>query len=160
MDRLVPDNNKEVLLHLQEISKELEEELDNTLEEDANFNAAPGEWSVKEIVCHLRDAEHIYYRRLQQMLEDDEPFLRAFNPDELASERDYQAADWGEAVAAFKENRATNLNLLTELRPVQWLKGAIHQERGHITVHDIAEALVQHSTDHLEQIRHVRWLAK
>lgn len=160
MESFVPDNNKEVLLRLQETSQTIENEITELPEEDANANAVEGEWSVKEVFSHLRDAEQICQQRLRQILEEDEPFLRAFNPDELASEHDYKSLPWSEVRQAFFKLRAENVQLLAELKPVQWLKGAIHQERGHVTIHDLAEGLCTHSEAHLEQIRHVVWLGK
>lgn len=160
MDRLVPDNNKELLLRLQEVSQELMSEVAEIINDDADYTPVEGEWSVKEVMCHLRDAEHIFHQRIVQMLEEDEPFLRAFNPEELAQERDYKSENWQAVINDFKDIRSANITTLSNLQPVQWLKGAIHQERGHVTIHDLTDGVVNHNANHLEQIRHVRWLAK
>jgi hypothetical protein len=40
------------------------------------------------------------------------------------------------------------------------LKGAIHQERGHVTIRELAESLHTYTQTYLEQIRHDLWLAK
>ncbi len=160
MDTLVPGNNQELVTRLLGLNQEIGTEINDLFEEDANFQGAENEWGIKQIICHLRDAEQIYSERLRKMLGEDEPYLRAFNPDELAIENAYKEAKWEEVRKEYNAARQANLDILTALKPVQWLKGAIHQERGHITVHDIAEALVSHNENHLEQIRHVRWLAK
>src|SRR5437868_6025023 len=109
MEKLVPENSKELLLRLREISQELNAELMDLTDEDANFSPGEGEWSIKEVVCHLRDAEQIWYKRISRILQEDEPFLRAFNPDELATEHDYKSQNWVEVRTAFEQARTANL---------------------------------------------------
>ncbi len=160
MEKLVPENSKELLSSLQEITKELNDEIEGVLEEDANFCPSQTEWSVKEILCYLNDADRITTKRINTILNDDEPFLQAFNPDELATEHDYKGQTWEEAQRNFFEARQANIQLLSSLEPIQWLKGAIHQERGHVTIQDLAETLNTYTRSYLEQIRHALWLAK
>lgn len=160
MDKLVTDNSKALLSDLQEITAELNQEIEEVFEEDANFSPSETEWSVKEILCYLGDADRITTKRIMLIMNEDEPFLQAFNPDELAKEHDYKGTNWQEARAGFLEARQKNLLLLTNLEPLQWLKGAIHQERGHVTIQDLAESLKMYSQTYLEQIRHALWLAK
>jgi hypothetical protein len=125
-----------------------------------DFKPAPTEWSVKEVVCHLRDVDSIFYDRCQRMLDDDdEPFLRAFNPDELAEESGYRRQIWEEVVREWQSNRQRNLDFYHKLPPIKWLRGAFHQERGHINLMDVANSLVDQSEMHLEQIRNNKRLA-
>lgn len=151
---------QDILAKLEEVSEQLSEEVRDLDNEDVSFNSDVDDWSVKQVVAHLRDAERIYAQRIKRILAEEEPFLQAFNPDELAEERKYQDEDWAEVRSAFEEARKANIEALHTLTPAQWLKGGIHQERGRINLRDIAQALVSHSEEHLEQIRHVSWLAK
>jgi hypothetical protein len=160
MDKLVPENSKELLSSLQQVTDELTQEIEEVYEEDANFCPSETEWCVKEILCYLADADRITTKRIKIILNDDEPFLQAFNPEELAIEHDYKGTTWQEARNNFLEARQTNLQLLASLQPIQWLKGAIHQERGHVTIQNLTESLQTYSQTYLEQIRHALWLAK
>ncbi len=160
MNSLVPNDSQEILDRLQQVSEEMDVELADLITEDANFEPVVGEWSIKDIVCHLRDAEQIWKQRVTRILEEDEPFLRAFNPDELATEHDYPSQDWNKAKEDYQYARQVNLDLFKSLEPAQWLKGGIHQERGHVTIRELIESLFTHTQEHLEQIRHARWLAK
>lgn len=160
MDKLVPENSQALLSDLQEITAELNQEIEEVFEEDANFCPSETEWCVKEILCYLGDADHIMTKRINVILNEDEPFLQAFNPDELAVEHDYKGTTWQEARSRFLEARQKNITLLTNLEPLQWMKGAIHQERGHVTIQDLVESLKTYSQTYLEQIRHALWLAK
>lgn len=151
---------QDILARLEEVSEELNTEVQELDDEDVNFNSDVDDWSVKQIMAHLRDAERIYGQRIKRILSEEEPFLQAFNPDELAEERKYQEEVWAEVRDTFQEARTANIELFRTLNPAQWLKGGIHQERGRITIRDIAQSLISHSEEHLEQIRHVSWLAK
>lgn len=151
---------QDILARLEEVTGHITEEIQGLDNAEVNFNSDVDEWSVKQIMAHLRDAEEIFNQRLHKILEEDEPFLRAFNPDELAAERSYQDDDWSQVVNAFQEARQNNLNLFRQLNPIHWNKAGIHQERGRFSIQEIGEYLVNHSEQHLEQIRHVSWLAK
>jgi uncharacterized damage-inducible protein DinB len=151
---------KELLAKLAEVTEQILAEVRNLDNEDINFNQDVNDWTIKQIMAHLRDAERIWTERVSRILAEDEPFLRAFNPDELAEERDYQQQDWNEVLGGFEQARQNNLTVFQSLNSAQWLKGGIHQERGRISIQDIAAELVAHSEEHLEQIRHVCWLAK
>jgi hypothetical protein len=156
MNTLIPENNREVLSSLRAVSQEMLNEIKDLTEHEVSFSPAKGQWSIKEIICHLHDADEIFHHRLVQMLEEDEPFLRAFNPDELATEHDYPSFNWTEAQKTFQQARQANLDLLAGLNPVQWFRGGIHQERGHIVVQDVAESLSEHTREHIAQIRQIK----
>ena len=160
MEKLIPENSQALLSSLQEITQELNQEIAEVFEEDANFAPSATEWCVKEILCYLGDADRITTKRIVTIMNEDEPFLQAFNPDELAIEHDYKGTTWQEARSQFLEAREKNLVLLNSLEPIQWMKGAIHQERGHVTIQDLAESLKGYSQTYLEKIQHALWLAK
>jgi hypothetical protein len=138
---------------LSELTQLLNREIEGLSPKLYEFKPAPQEWSVKEIICHMRDVDEIFHDRCVRMVEDDEPFLRSFNPDELAEEKGYSRQLWEEIRQEWDTNRERNLELFKGLGPLQWLKGAFHQERGHFNVLDVASALVRQTEEHLEQIR-------
>ncbi len=160
MESLIPNNNQELLTNLQTVSKELIDEVTEIPAEEAALMPVAGEWSVLEIMCNLRDTEQIWNERLNQMIEDDEPFFEGLKPDELADHNDYKHANWEQARLSFETARNTNIEILQKLSPIDWLNGAIHQDRGHLTISQVAELLLTTTQSGLEQIRHVRWLAK
>ncbi len=151
---------QEILTHLSEVTEALVKELNELTTEEVDFDPGPGEWSVKQILAHLQDSEKVFNERLHLMLTENEPYLEAFNPDELAEQHDYASLVWAELIKDFEETRRANITLLTNLQPNQWYKAGVHQERGHISVRDATENLITHTEGHLEQITHVGWLAK
>lgn len=144
---------------LEELTKLLFVEVEGLNKTQIEFKPNPTEWSIKEVVCHLRDVDRIFRERADKMLDEDEPFLRGFNPDELAEESGYKRQIWEEALAEFQTRRAQNLTFSKQLQPMQWLKRAIHQERGSIGMLEIVKSLNSQTEMHLEQIRTNKRLA-
>src|SRR4051794_1765769 len=80
---------------------------------DATMKAAPGEWSIVENVCHLRDIEaEGYAKRIEQLMREVDPLLRDLDGEQLAIERRYLEQDPRDAVRAFADARARSVILL------------------------------------------------
>jgi uncharacterized damage-inducible protein DinB len=150
---------KSSLKRLEELTAQLFGELEELSLKQIEFKPAPQEWSIKQVICHLRDVDRIFRERADKMLEEDEPFLRGFNPEELAEESGYSRSIWEEALTEFQKRRTENITFFRELRITQWLKRAIHQERGSIGMIDVIGSLITQSEMHLEQIRNNKKLA-
>ena len=109
-------------------------------------------WSVVEVICHLRDAEERGLERMRAMRDADAPFLPAYDQDVWARERNYAAADLREALAAFLQLRAQHVADLAALPPVAWERPGEHEEQGRITISTQTLHLVAHDTIHAAQI--------
>lgn len=134
---------------------------------------APGGWSAKEIVCHLRDVEELSMLRYHSMLvmddpkvfvagapppdaeawgiSDDVPFPLA--PERWAEERQYQRNDTQLALEAFGRRRGEALALFAALTPEQLERGSIHPERGRVTFAEWTAGIAWHDDNHLEQLQ-------
>ena len=109
-------------------------------------------WSVVEVVCHLRDAEERALERTRAMRDQDEPLLEGYDQDTWARERNYAAADLREALAAFLRFRAQHIVELEALEPVGWARAGRHAEFGRITIGEHSAHLVSHDCIHAAQI--------
>src|SRR6476661_5038115 len=92
------------------------------------------DWSVVEVVCHLRDAGQRALERMQAMRNEDEPFLPAYDQDAWARERNYAADDLRAALAAFLQIRAQQIAELEALPAAAWERPGLHEEQGRITI--------------------------
>ena len=114
----------------------------------------PDEWSLTEIVCHLRDTEmEVNLPRIRRILEQEDPFLPAVDNDAWATERKYNQQDVVEALAGFISARLESLVLLEALTNEQWLRKARHAIFGPSTLYDIVQFIVQHDILHARQTR-------
>ena len=130
------------------------EELVQGLSEDAlGWRPSPGEWSIKEVCCHLRDSFEIDGERLRHILSENEPFLAAYDQEALAHERDYQNESMPLILTALRAFSGGIAYALEGLSEEQWQRGGRHEERGPISVGGYTEQQAEHVRAHLEQIR-------
>jgi len=109
-------------------------------------------WSVVEVVCHLRDAEERGIERTRAMRDEDEPFLPGYDQEQWACERNYAAANLREALATFLRLRTQHVAELAALAPEDWDRGGRHEEQGRITISAHTLHLVSHDCIHAAQI--------
>ena len=127
------------------------------LSEDAlRWRPSPGEWSIKEVCCHLRDSSEIDGERIRRMLSEDDPLLPSYDQEALASERDYQNESMPIVLTAVRAFSGGLAYLLENLSEEEWQRAGRHEERGPISIAQYAQLLGDHARQHLEQIRALR----
>ena len=109
-------------------------------------------WSVVEVVCHLRDAEECALERMRAMRDEQNPFLPAYDQDTWARERRYSEANLQEAFEAFRQFRAQFVADLEALNASDWERPGQHAEAGRITILNHALHLAAHDAIHAAQI--------
>ncbi len=109
-------------------------------------------WSVIEVLCHLRDAEERGLERMRAMRDMDNPRLAGYDQAQWASERNYSAARLADALSEFLRLRALHLAELAALPAVDWQRAGQHAEMGTITIAGHTLHLVSHDAIHLAQI--------
>lgn len=124
---------------------------------DLRRRAAPDEWSLAEILAHLRVSADVRGdQRIERMLVDVEPTIRTISPRAGPALSAYAESPFWDSFAAFSEQRTRLLARLRALGPEEWSRGAfltgIRPAR-YGTVHSEADALVRHEVRHLSQIK-------
>ena len=62
-------------------------------EEARSARGGDENWSVVEVLCHLRDAEEFFIKRFQAMRDQDNPVITGYDQEALARDRNYKDAD-------------------------------------------------------------------
>lgn len=90
--------------------------------DDAALRRRPGEsqWAIVEVVGHLGDTEERAIGRLQQMLDQEEPFIPAYDPERLASPRHRPIARRASATRAWPSSRSTSPDRLAGAARAAW----------------------------------------
>jgi hypothetical protein len=115
---------------------------------------APGQWSLTELACHLRDVEReIHQARFHALLAADNAFLPGVAADEWAESRGYQEQDGPAALAEFTAARAETIHLLSGLPDDYWQRRGRHSFFGPTSAHELLSLVVEHDHAHLEQIK-------
>jgi hypothetical protein len=141
-----------LLNELDEFAVELKEMLDMP---DIDWQCCPdaGEWSLTEVICHLRDVEReVHQPRFRQVLAQDGAFLVGAVADDWVEQRAYRQQDGPKALSDFIAARTETLELLRPLAPSDWEREGQHSFLGPMTMHELLNLVAQHDQAHREQV--------
>lgn len=113
----------------------------------------PGEWSLTEILCHLRDVDReVNIPRLEKVLQEKNPFLPGVNSDTWAQERGYQNENGRQALSELIEVRMQLIERLRRLSPAEWQAPARHAIFGPTDLRELTSFTATHDRSHMQQI--------
>jgi hypothetical protein len=118
--------------------------------EERERKPAPGQWSPREILCHLADCEVVFAFRLRQALAEDHHVIQPFDQDRWA--RTYAAFDVRAALDVFASVRHWNLALIKAVHAEAQSKRLTHPERGVMTFQVLVETMAGHDLNHLQRL--------
>jgi hypothetical protein len=114
------------------------------------------DWSVIEIVCHLRDYAELLLSFLMRAQEEERPRIFSYSNEEMAAAREYRSQDLQQVIAAAEHIRARTVNLVRRLTPAQLAIECDHPRRGPVMVAAYIELLASHEEEHLVAIVSLR----
>lgn len=122
-----------------------------------SWEGSPAEpFTAIEHVCHVRDIEiDGYYARFQRTLNELNPTLGSIDGEALAEERSYATSSASEAFAAFRAARAKTVRLISGLSPEQFMRAAVFEGYGPLTLRSLTHYLCSHDQQHLAGLQ---WL--
>ena len=116
----------------------------------------PDQWSLTEVMCHLRDVEReVHQPRFEALLVRDNAFVPGATPDDWAEERNYQAQNGRDALAEFIRARQETAERLAHIDASLWQRRGNHAFFGQTTMHELLYLAVQHDRTHWQQIQHL-----
>lgn len=116
-----------------------------------------GEWSLTELICHLRDVEReVNLPRLRSVVETDNPFVAGADTDPWATERNYQAQSGPDALRDFIAARREAARYLRTQPPTIWTRTARHAIFGPTQLREIVGWVLDHDHIHMDQMRGTR----
>lgn len=112
----------------------------------------PGEWSVTEIICHLRDVDaEVNLPRLKKVLAEINPFLPGIDTDQWAEARLYYCQDGKSALTDFTRFRMELVSLLEGLSQSDWDRPARHAILGPTRLSELVQIIGAHDRVHVRQ---------
>jgi len=113
----------------------------------------PQEWSLTEIIVHLRDVEiEVNLPRFQKILTQDNPFISGVDTDSWAAERAYIDQDGPAAFEEFLTARKETLALLDQLKLKDWQRPFRHAIFGPTELKELLRITADHERLHGRQI--------
>jgi hypothetical protein len=146
-----------IIWNLKSLPNELEDLLKGLDEETLRWRPIPNKWSVKEIMCHLRDMEReAYLARYRRMLAEENPLLPSVDQNRIAHESDYINQDAKAALEDFRRLREATIQTL-EGAPVEaWSRGGVHETDGPMTIEQLIHRQIKgNDLNHLVQMKDI-----
>jgi hypothetical protein len=120
---------------------------------------SPGEWSVIEVLAHLRSCADVWGDCIAAILTEDRPTVRAINPRTWVKSTNYPELEFHPSFQVFTKQREELLAVLESLAPEDWLRGATVTGAGkplERTVQFYAQWLAKHERSHLKQFKRIQ----
>ncbi len=118
------------------------------------FKPAPGEWSIHEIVVHMKDSEMIGVIRLHKLIAEPGSTLMPYDEAFWAEALDYRNQDLDDALQIFQLLRRTTHRLLKGLTDEEFSHSAIHPLWSEpYTIDGWLPIYVEHVPEHIEQVK-------
>ena len=117
-----------------------------------------GEWSVNEVLAHLRSCGDMWGRYIATIIAKDRPTIRAISPRTWIRSTNYPELEFAPSFRAFTKQRAELLALLRSLPKAAWSRSATVTGAGKPrdrTVLEYAEWLANHERTHVKQIARI-----
>jgi hypothetical protein len=115
-----------------------------------------GKWSVRQIVCHLADAEAVGVMRFRQLLAEENPTMSAWDQQAWGANLDYERRKISQALEIFRILRAANFDLLKDQPAAAFDRQGTHSKRGPLNLKDMLRIYAEHVEKHVKQIQSVR----
>lgn len=114
-----------------------------------NEHPVPGTWSIREVICHLADAEIVYADRMKRVLVESNPTLFEWSPDDSIRDDLCLGRDLQNEMDIIRGVRLQMHSILTGQNIEVWQRTAVHTAEGPMTLETLLERIIQHIPHHL-----------
>jgi len=113
---------------------------------------SPDDWSLTELICHLRDTEReIHHMQIKLFQAQKQPFIPRPDTSIWASQRDYLHENGVTALMEFNDARRETLALINNISPDEWEQRARHAIFGPTNFLEVAGFIADHDRMHIQQ---------
>lgn len=119
---------------------------------ELDFVPAPGQWSARQIACHLADSEIVGHMRFRQVVAEDNPTMIAWDEAAWSERLDYRTRKISVALETFRRIRGENYDLLKTLPAEAFERRGTHSGRGPVSLLELLRSYAEHAENHVRQI--------
>lgn len=134
--------------------------IDGTTEEDLSREVVEGEWGIRDILSHLRDAQGVLDFRVNLLLDEDNPAVESKAVFEWAKDGSEGLERTTEIFETYRNSRQKTLDTLRGIPLEDWWREGRHEEFGTINIKQQASYFATHELTHLPQIEFLRELLR
>jgi uncharacterized damage-inducible protein DinB len=148
----------DVLEALKDSAEQTQRLLSSVPEEKGEYRYQPGKWSIKEMLCHVIDAERIFAYRALRFSRNDKTPLSGFEENDYAPEANAHSRTIKQIAEEMARLRATSIDLYKSFTPEMLTrKGAANKNE--VSVINIGYIIAGHEAHH-RRILLERYLTK
>ena len=107
-----------------------------------------GKWSAYENAVHLSQSDVAFRERLDLILSEPEPFIKTIENSAEDEAGAMLEIDLDESLARYVRERASLVERLETLSPIEWQKAAVHEAFDHYSVFIMFRHLYVHEMHH------------
>ena len=130
----------------------LQQAVESLSESTWDLRPGPGKWSIREVVCHLADAEVVYADRMKRVLMEDHPTLFEFDPNLGISALHCKQRSLPDEVALVNAVRTQMLPILRSCSESDFERTGEHSQEGTMTLRILLERITNHVPHHVRFI--------
>jgi uncharacterized damage-inducible protein DinB len=126
--------------------------------DELHASPGPGEWSVNDVLAHLRACADVWGDGIAKILAEDAPTIHAVNPRTWMKSTNYPGLKFRSSFKAYARQRTDLLAILEALPRRSWSRKAVITGAGSVlewTVLIYATRIAVHERSHLKQIRRI-----
>lgn len=121
-------------------------------EERGTFRYATGKWSIKEVLCHLQDAERIFAYRALRFARNDSTELPGFDEVRYVPESNAHARSLRQLTKELQRLRITTLDLFASFTPDMLSRTGI-ANHNRVSVLNLGYIIAGHALHHLSVLK-------
>ncbi|MFN8334935.1 MAG: DinB family protein [Cyclobacteriaceae bacterium] len=144
--------NKSLTEALEESGKQLASLLSSVPENMGEYRYEAGKWSVKELICHMMDAERIFAYRALRFARNDSTDLPGFEENDYAPEANAHARTVEQLIKEAQRLRQTTLDLFASFTP-EMLQRKGTANKNLVSVINIGFIIAGHETHHYNVLK-------
>lgn len=139
--------NESLIDALEQSGKQLVSLLSSVPEEMGEYRYEAGKWSVKELTCHMMDAERIFAYRALRFARNDSTDLPGFEENDYAPEANAHARTLHQLLDEAQRLRQTTIDLFTSFT-ADMLQRKGTANKNLVSVINIGYIIAGHETHH------------
>lgn len=114
---------------------------------------AEGEWSVTEILAHVRNVVMLAYgQRIRRLFVETEPQFADYDERRYLRSANWRPLPAGESLDMILAEHRQIAALLNTLPEEAWSRAGYHPESGALTIEYLAQRIAEHAEEHQRQI--------
>lgn len=132
---------------LEQSGNHLQTLLHRVAEEKGEYRYAEGKWSMKELICHMMDAERIFAYRALRFARNDSTELAGFEENDYAPEANAHGRTLKHLMKEAEVLRQTTIDLFTSFTP-EMLQRQGTANKNVVSVVNLGYIIAGHETHH------------